>query len=92
MFKILLYNENDYLRVFTYINVRLIKLHFSLRKDILYHRNINFISFFNCGIMCFIINMYTDDQQSTLEYLKNIEVNLNNILTMIGDFNIRNNN
>ena len=42
--------------------------------------------------MCFIINIYTDDQQSALKYLKNIEVNLNNILIMIGDFNIRNNN
>ena len=42
--------------------------------------------------MCFIINMYTDDQQSALKYLKNIEVNLNNILIMIGDFNIRNDN
>ena len=39
--------------------------------------------------MCFIINMYSNEQQNTLKYLKNIEINLNNILVMTGDFNIR---
>jgi len=42
--------------------------------------------------MCFIINVYLDNQQSTLKYLKNTEMNLNNILIMIVDFNIRDNN
>jgi len=41
--------------------------------------------------MCFILNIYSDDCQNTLKYLKNTEVNLNNILIMTGDFNIRNN-
>ena len=41
--------------------------------------------------MCFIINVYSDNQQSTLKYLKNIEVNLNNILIITRDFNIRDN-
>jgi len=41
--------------------------------------------------MCFFINIYSDDQQSTLKYLKNTEMNLNNVLIMIGDFNIRDN-
>ena len=41
--------------------------------------------------MCCLINIYSDDQQSTLKYFKNTKMNLNNILIMIGDFNIRDN-
>ena len=56
----------------------------------------NFISltlilFFNYGSMCFIINIYLDDQQTTLKYLKDTEVNLNNVLIIIENFNIRDN-
>ena len=35
--------------------------------------------------MYFFLNVYSDDQQNTLKYLKSTEVNLNNILIMIGD-------
>jgi len=35
--------------------------------------------------------MYSDEQQNALKYLKNTEVNLNNVLAMTGDFNIRDN-
>jgi len=38
-----------------------------------------------------LFNNYSYDQQFTLKYLKDTEVNLNNILTMIRDFNIRDN-
>jgi len=72
-------NSNDCLRVITYINTKLIGLWFLLRKNIFNYWDINLISFFNCGIMCFIINMYSDKQQNALKYLKNTEVNLNNI-------------
>ena len=41
--------------------------------------------------MIFIINMYSDEQQNALKYLKNTKVNLNNVLAMTGDFNIRDN-
>ena len=37
-------------------------------------------------------DIFSDTQQIVLKYLKNIEVNLNNVLIMIGDFNIRDNN
>jgi len=53
------------------------------------HRDINLISFFNRDIIYFIINIYSDDQQNTLKYLEDIEVNLNNVIIMTGDFNIR---
>ena len=53
--------ENEHLRVLTYINIKLIRLCFSLRKDIFNHRDINLLLFFNCGIMCSIINVYLDE-------------------------------
>ena len=91
LFTRLLHIENDYPRVLTYINIKLIRLHFLFRKDIFNYKNINLIFFFNWGVICFIINIYSDNQQSILKYLKNTEVNLNNILIMTGDFNIRDN-
>ena len=42
--------------------------------------------------MCFLINIYSDDQQSALKYLKDTEGNLNNISIITEDFNIRDNN
>ena len=53
------------------------------------YRDINIISFFNNGIICFIININSNEQQSALKYLKGIEVNINNVLIIIGNFNIR---
>ena len=47
--------------------------------------------FFNHGIICFIINIYSDKQQNALKYLKDTEINLNNVLIMTKDFNIRDN-
>jgi len=35
--------------------------------------------------------VYSDKQQNALKYLKNTEVNLNNILVITEDFNIRDN-
>ena len=84
--------ENNYLRVITYINNKLVKLCFLLWKDIFNHKDINLVSFFNCGILCFIFNIYSDNQQNTLKYLKNTEINLNNILIITSNFNIRNSN
>jgi len=84
-------NNNNYPRVITYINIKLISLHFSLRKDILNHYEINLVSFFNHGIISFVINVYLDNQQNVLKYLKNTEANLNNVLIMTGNFNIKDN-
>ena len=38
------------------------------------------------------MNVYSDNHQNVLKYLKDTEVNLNNVLIMTGDFNIRDNN
>ena len=64
---------------------------FLLRKNIMNYRNINLISFFNNSIICFIINIYSNDQQNALKYLKDIEINLSNVHIMTGYFNIKDN-
>ena len=83
-------NSQYLLRVITYINIRLLNLHFSLCKDIFDHRDISCISFFNCSSIYFLINVCSDSSQIALKYLKNTKANMNNILIMIGNFNIRN--
>ena len=55
------------------------------------HRDINLISFFNNSIIFFIIDIYSDEQLTVLKYLKNIKVNIHNVLIITDDFNIRNN-
>ena len=82
-------NSNDSPRVIFYINIRLSPLQFLLCKDIFDHRDINLISFINNGSCHYILNIYSDSSHSALKYLKNTEVNINNVLLMTGDFNIR---
>ena len=82
-------SNNNSLRVVTYINIRLLSFWFLLHRDLLNHRNISLISFFNNSIIFFLINMYSDSFQSTLKYLKNIEANIHNVLVITGNFNIR---
>ena len=55
------------------------------------HRDISCVFFFNCGSIYFLINIYSDLSQTALKYLKDTEANINNILVMTGDFNIRGN-
>jgi len=40
------------------------------------------------GYVSLIINIYSDNHQPTLKYLKDTEVNLNNILIITEDFSI----
>ena len=81
--------KSDSPRVITYINNHLSSLHFLLCKEIFNHRDINLISFFNNNICYYILNVYSDSSHSALKYLKDTEVNINNVLLMTGDFNIR---
>ena len=80
---------NDFPRVITYINIRLSSLCFLLCKDIFNHRDISLISFINNDVCHYILNVYSDSSHSALKYLKDTEVNINNVLLMTGDFNIR---
>ena len=82
-------DNKDFPRVITYINIRLSSLCFLLRKDIFNHRDISLISFLNNNICHYILNIYSDSSHSALKYLKDTKVNINNVILMTGDFNIR---
>ena len=82
-------NNNDFPRVISYVNIHLNSLHFLLCKDIFDHRDISIISFTNNDICYYILNIYSDSSHSALKYLKDTEVNINQVLIMTGDFNIR---
>ena len=84
--------NNNYPRVISYINICLSHLYFSLCKDIFNHRDICCFSFFNNGDIFFIINIYSDNNQSALKYLKDTEAKITNVLIITGDFNIRDSN
>jgi len=47
--------------------------------------------FFNCSSIYFLMNIYSDSSQIALKYLENTKANINNILIMTSNFNIRNN-
>ena len=76
-------------RVTAYINIHLSFLCFSLWSDIINHTDILLMSFINDHIHYFIINIYLDSSHSALKYLKDTKVNINNVLVMTGDFDIR---
>ena len=82
---------NDFPRVLSYVNIRLNSLRFLFCKDIFDHRDISIISFSNNNICYYILNIYSDSSHSALKYLKDTEANVNNVLLMTGDFNIRDN-
>jgi len=83
--------ESDYPRIVMYINIRLISLHFALCKDVINHRDILLILFFNNSDVLWLMNVYSDSLYSALKYFKDTEVDIRNLLIMIGDFNIRDN-
>ena len=72
-----------------YVNIRLSSFLFSLQKDIINHKDILLILFFSNNVCLFIMNIYSDLSHPALKYLKDTEVNINNLLIMTGDFNIR---
>ena len=81
--------DKDSPRVISYINICLSSFWFLLCKDIINHRDINLIFFFNNNICYYILNIYSDSSHTALKYLKDTEVNIDNIVLMTGDFNIR---
>ena len=76
-------------RVMAYINICLSSLRFTLQSDIINHTDILLISFTSNRSQYFIVNIYSDFSHSALKYLKDIEVNINNVLVITGNFNIR---
>ena len=82
-------DRSDSPRVISYINICLSLLCFLLCKDIINHRDISLISFFNSNVCYYIMNIYSDSSHTALKYLKDTEVNIENVLFITGDFNIR---
>ena len=76
-------------RVTVYINICLTSLHFTLQSDIINHTDILLLSFTSNCFQYFILNIYSDSAHMALKCLKDIEVNIDNVLVMTGDFNIR---
>ena len=85
-----LYKYNKHLKVLMYINSRLISFSFLFRKDIYNYKDINLVPFANSSSIHFILSIYSDNHQLALKYLKDTEVDLNNVIIMSGGFNIRN--
>ena len=83
-------SSNKSPRVIIYINIRLLSLCSSFRKDIINHRDIILTSFFNNNSTFWIMNVYSDSSYTVSKYLKNTKMNLLNLLIIAGDFNIRN--
>ena len=81
--------DNDFPRVIAYVNICLSSFRFLLHKDIINHRDISLISFFNNNVCYYILNVYSDSSHTALKYLKDTEVNIDNVILMTGDFNIR---
>ena len=82
-------NKSTSPRVTVYINIHLSSLHFSLRSNIINYTDILLISFINDHVLYFIMNIYSNSSHSALKYLKDTEVNIDNVLVMTGYFNIR---
>ena len=82
-------NNSNFPRVISYVNICLNSLCFLLYRDLFDHRDINIISFTNNDICHYILNIYSDSSHLALKYLKDTEVNINHVLLMTGDFNIK---
>ena len=82
-------DKSDFPGVIAYINIYLSSFHFSFHNDIINHRDILLILFLNDHVCYYIMNIYSDSSHMALKYLKNTKVNINNILIMTSDFNIR---
>ena len=84
-------NGIDSPRVISYVNIYLKPFCFLFRKDLFDHRDINLISFICNDTWHYILNIYSDLSHLALKYLKDTEVNINQVLLMMGDFNVRDN-
>jgi len=65
------------------------RLHFALKRDIVDHRDIQLLSFFNRGRCQFLMNVYSDNLHTAVDFLAGEALNILNLLYMGEDFNIR---
>jgi len=64
-------------------------MRFALRLDIINHRDINVLAFHNDRDTNYIINLYSDSNQTALRALWESMTNINKTIILTGDFNIR---
>lgn len=67
-------------------------MRFTLYTDIIDHRDINILSFHNNQDINFIINVYSDSNQTAIKTLWDNIRDIGNMIIMTGDFNIRDSN
>jgi len=84
--------QENYIRVATYVNKKLMKMRFTLRPNIINHRDINVLAFHSGQHINYIINVYSNDNQNALQVLNCNIIDLNDTVVITGNFNIRNNN
>ena len=82
-------SQDNYPYVATYVNKRLSKLRFTLCLNIVNHRDINVLAFHSDHNTNFIINIYSDSNQTTLQYLRQNIINLEGTIILTDDLNIR---
>jgi len=58
--------QESYARVATYVNKHLARMRFALQLDIINHRDINVLAFYNDQDTNYIINSYSDSNQTAL--------------------------
>ena len=66
-------------------------MRFALYLDIVNHCDINVLAFHSDHSINFIINIYSNSNQTTLQFLCQNVINLDNTIIMTGNFNIRDN-
>jgi len=64
-------------------------MRFALQLDIINHRDINVLVFHNDQDTNYIINIYSDSNQTALQVLRQNMTNIDNTIILTGDFNIR---
>jgi len=67
-------------------------MRFTLRLNIVNHCDINILAFYYDYYTNFMINIYSDSNQTALQVLLQSAINLDNTIIIIGDFNIRDSN
>jgi len=64
-------------------------MRFALRLDIINHQDINVLAFHNDWDTNYIINIYSDSNQTALQALRKSMTNIGKTIVLTGDFNIR---
>ena len=72
-----------------FIHSRLSRLCFVLKRDIVDHRDIQLLFFFNRDRCQFFMNVYSDNLHTAVNFLSREALNIPNLLYMGRDFNIR---